>query len=160
MLFLLLFSHKIVSNSLQPHRRKHSRLPCPSPTPKVCSNSCPSNRWCHPTISSSVTPPPAFNLSQHQSLFKWVRSSHQTAKVLQLQHQFFQWIFRLISWINLRMDWFDLLVVQGTLKSLPQHHSSEASVLRCSAFFMIRLSHLTSMTTGKTKASTKWTFIG
>ena len=71
-------------------------LPCPLPTPRACSNSCPSSQWCPPTIPSSVVPSPAFNLSQHQCLFQWVSSSHQVAKVLefQLQHQSFQWIFR------------------------------------------------------------------
>ena len=73
--------------------------------------------------------PPAFNLSQHQGLFQWVYSSHQVAKLLefQLQHQSFQWISGLISF---RMDWFDLLAVQGTLKSLRQHCNSKASILR------------------------------
>ena len=77
---------------------QHARPPCPSPTPRVYSNSCPLSRWCHPNISSSVLSPspPAFNLSQHQGLFRWVSSSHQVAKILefQLQHQSFQWIFR------------------------------------------------------------------
>ena len=101
--------------------------------------------------------PPAFNLSQHQGLFQWVSFSHHLTKVLefQLQHQSFQWIFRLISF---RTDWFDLIAVQGTLKSLLQHHSSKASILRHSAFFIIQLSHLY-MATGKTKALTKWTFV-
>ena len=87
----------------------------------------------HPMLSPS---PPAFNLFQHQGLFQRFSSSYQVAKVLefQLQHQSFQWIFRLISF---RMDWFDLLAVQGTLKNLLQHHSWKASVLQCSAFFMI-----------------------
>ena len=109
----------------------------------------------HPLSSPS---PPAFNLSQHQGLFKWDSSSHQVAKVLefQLQHQSFQWTFRLIS---LRMDWLDLLAVQGTLKSLLQHHSSKASVLQCSAFFIVQFSH-PYMTTGKTIALTRWTFVG
>ena len=81
---------------------------------------------------------PAFNLSQQQGLFQRVGSSHQVAKLLklQLQHQSFQWIFRLISF---RMDWLDLLAVQGTLKSLLQHHSSEASILWHSAFFIVQL---------------------
>ena len=94
--------------------------------------------------------PTAFNLSRHQSLFQWVSSSHQVAKVLglQLQHQSFQWIFRTDSF---RIDWLDLLAVQGTLKSLLQHHSSKASILWCPAFFMVQLSHLY-MTTGKTIA--------
>ena len=75
-----------------------TRPPCPSPTPGVYLNSCPLSWWCHPTISSSVVPfSSTFNLSQHQSLFQWVSSSHQVAKVLkfQLQHQSFQWIFRI-----------------------------------------------------------------
>ena len=104
---------------------------------------------CHPLL---------INLSQHQSLFQWVSSSHQVAKVLelQLQHQSFQWIVRLIPFRN---DWFDLLTVQGTLKSLLKHHSSKASILQCSAFFMVQLSH-PYMTTGKTIALTRWTFVG
>ena len=83
----------------------------------------------HPLLSPS---PPAFNLSQYQGLFRWVSSSNQVAKVLefQLQHQSFQWISGLISF---RMDWLDLLAVQGTLKSLFQHHSSKASIFQCSA---------------------------
>ena len=87
------FSHSVISNSLWLHGLQHARLPCPSPTPGGCSNSCPSCQWCHPTISSTVSPSlPAFNLSQHQGLFQWVISSHQVAKVLelQLQHESFQ----------------------------------------------------------------------
>ena len=83
--------------SLWPLGLQHTRSPCPSPTPRVYSNSCPSSRWYHPTISSSIVPPsPGFNLFQTQGLFKWVSSLHQVAKVLkfQLQHQSFQWIFR------------------------------------------------------------------
>ena len=78
-------------------RTASRRLPCPSPTPRACSNSCPLSQWCHLNILSSVTPsPPAFNLSQHQGLFSWAGSSHQVAKVLEfhLQQQSFQWIFR------------------------------------------------------------------
>ena len=109
----------------------------------------------HPLLSLS---PPAFNLSQHQGIFQGVSSSHQVAKVLefQLQHQIIQWLFELIS---LRMDWFDLLVVQGTLKSLLQHHSSKASVLWCSAFFIVQLSH-PYMTTEKTVALSRQTLAG
>ena len=83
----------VVSDSLQPHGLQHTRLPCSSPTLGPCSDLCPLSQWFHPTISSSS---PAFNLSQHQSLFQWVSTLHQVAKVLQLQlqHQFFQWIFR------------------------------------------------------------------
>ena len=80
-----------------------------------------------PSHHLSSPTPPALNLSQHQGLFKWVSSSHQVAKVLefQLQHQSFQWTPRTDL---LRMDWLDLLAVQGTLKSLLQHHSSKASI--------------------------------
>ena len=106
----------------------------------------------HPLSSPS---PSAFNLSQHQGLFKWVSSLHQAAKVLefQLQHQSFQWL------ISFRIDWFELLAVQGTLKSLLQHHSSKASILRRSAFFTVQLSH-PYMTTGKTIALTRRTLVG
>ena len=109
----------------------------------------------HPLLSPSL---PAFNLSQLRGLFKWVSSLYQVAKVLefQLQQQPFQWIFRLIS---VKMDWFDLLAVQGTLTSLLQYHSSKASVLQCSAFFIVQQSH-PYMTTGKTIALTRWTFVG
>ena len=81
-----------------------------------------------PSQSPSPPSPPALNLVQHQSLFQWVSSSHQVAIVLelQLQHQSFQWIFRTDL---LRIDWFALLVIQGTLKSLLQHYSSKASIL-------------------------------
>ena len=123
------FSRSVVSNSLQTHESQHSRPPCSSPTPGVHSNSCPSSQWCHPAISSSVVP--FFSCphpSQHQRLFQWVSSSYQVAKVLefQLYHQSFQWTPGLISF---RMDRLDFLAVQGTLKSLLQHHSSKASIL-------------------------------
>ena len=99
----------------------------------------------HPLLSSSS---PVFNLSQYQGLFKWVSSSPQLAKVLefQLQHQSSQWIFRTDF---LRIDWLGLCAVWGTLKSLLQHHSSKASILWNSAFFIVQLLH-PYMTTGKT----------
>ena len=80
-----------LSNSLEPYGLKYARLPCPSPIPGACLNSCPSSQWHYPTISSPS--PSAFHLSQHQGLFQWVSSLHQMAKVfeLQFQHQFFQW---------------------------------------------------------------------
>ena len=109
----------------------------------------------HPLSSSS---PPNFNLSQHQGLFKWVSSLHQAAKVLkfQLQHQFFQWTPRVDL---LQNGLVDLLTVQGTLKTVLQHHSSKASILLCSAFFIVQLSH-PYMITGKTIALTRQTFAG
>ena len=108
----------------------------------------------HPPSAPSV---PAFNLSQNWGFLKWIGSSCQVAKVLelQLQHQSFQWIFRLISF---RIDWLNLLVVQGTLESLLQHYSSKASILRCSAFFIVQLSH-PYKTTGKTIALSRRNFV-
>ena len=94
----LLFSSLVMSNSLQPHGLQHARLPCPSSSPWACSNSCPLSQWCiQPSHPPSSPSPPAFNLSQHQGLFQRVGSSHQVAKVLelQLQHQPFQWIIRI-----------------------------------------------------------------
>ena len=147
----------VVPDSLWPHGLQHTMPPCPSPDPRACSNSCPSSWWCHPTISSSVIPSPAFNLSQHQRVFQWVSSSNQVAKVLefQLQHQSFNEYSGLVSF---RMNWFDLFAVQGTLKSLLQHHSSKASILWPSAFFIVQLSY-PYMTTGKAITLTRWTFV-
>ena len=102
--------------------------------------------------------PPALNLSQHQGLFKWVSTLHQVAKVLefQLQHQFFPEYSGLISF---RMDWLDLPAVQETLKSLLQHHSSKASILWCSAFFIVQISH-PYMIIEKIIALSRQTFVG
>ena len=84
----LLFSCSVVSDSLWPHGLQRARLPCPSLSLRVCSNSHPLGWWCHPTIPSSAAPsPPALSLSQHQGLFQWVSSLHQVAKVLELQLQ-------------------------------------------------------------------------
>ena len=148
-----------MSDSLRPHESQHTRPPWPSPTPGIHPNPCPSSQWCHPTISSSVVHfsscPQSFPAS---GFFQWINSSHEVAKVLefQLQHQSLQWTPGLISF---RMDWLDLLAVQGILKSLLQHHSSKALILRCSAFFIVQLSH-PYMTTGKTIALTRWAFVG
>ena len=109
----------------------------------------------HPLLSPS---PPTFNLSQHQGLFQWVCSLHQWPKY---------WSFSFSispsneysGLISFRMDWLDLLAVHGTLKSLLQHYSSKASILQHSAFFIVQLSH-PYMTTGKSKALTKQTFVG
>ena len=146
-----------MSDFLLPHELQHTRPPYPLPTAGVYPKPHPLSRWHHPTISSLSSPsPPALNLSQHQGLFKWVSSSHQVAKVLefQLQCQSFQLTPRTdLLW----MDWLDLFAVQGTPKSLLQHHSSKASILQCSAFFAVQLSQQY-MTTGKTIALTRWTF--
>ena len=113
-----------------------------------------------PSYPLSSPSPPTFNLSQHQGLFEWINSLHQVAKVLefQLHHQSFHEYSVLLN-ISFRMDWLDLLAVQGTLKSLLQHHSSKASILQHSALFIIQLSH-PYMTTGKTIALTRRTFVG
>ena len=124
------FSRSVVSDSLQLLGLRHARLPCPSPTPRVYSNSCPLSRWCHPTISSSVIP-----FSSHLQSFPASRFFPMS--------QFFPLGGRSIEvsfsispsseysgLISFRMDWLDLLTVQGTLKSLLQHHSSKASILR------------------------------
>ena len=110
----------------------------------------------HPLSSPS---PPAPNPSQHQGLFQWVNSSHEVAKV------YWSFSFNISpsnehpGLISFRMDWLVLLAVQGTLKSLLQHHSSKASILQHSAFFTVQLSY-SYMTTGKTTALTRWTFVG
>ena len=145
-----------MSDSLWPHGLQHARLPCLSSTPGACSNSCPLSQWCHPTISSSVIPfpsylqsfpaPGSFPMSQFfasggQSFSFSISPSSEYSRL-----------------ISFRIDWFDLLAVQGTLKSLLQHHSSKASVLRCSAFSVDQLSH-PYMTTGKTIALTIYTDI-
>ena len=102
--------------------------------------------------------PPAPNPAQHQSLFQWVNSSHEVAKVLEFQLRIYP-SDEHTGLISFRMDWLDLLAVQGTLKSLLQHHSSKASPLQRSAFFIVQLSH-PYVTTGKTIASTRRTFVG
>ena len=106
----------------------------------------------HPLLSPS---PPAFNLSQHQGLFQWVSSLIRWPKSFSFSISPSNEYSGLTSF---RMDWLDLLAVQGTLKSLLQHHSSKASILQCLAFFMIQLSH-PYMTIGKTIALTRWTFV-
>ena len=130
------FSHSVVSNSLWPHGLQHARLPCPSPTPGLIQTHvhCVGDAI-QPSYPLSSPSPSALNLSQYQGLFQWVSSSHQVAKVLefQLQHQSSNEYSGLISF---KIDWLDLLVVQRTLKSLLQHHSSKASMFQRSAFFM------------------------
>ena len=147
------FSHSVVSNSLQPYELQHTRPPCPSPTPGVHPNPCPLSRWCHPIISSSVVPfscPHSFPASESFPMSQLFASGWPKC-----------WSFSFnISpsnehpeLISFSMDWLDLLAVQGTLKSLLQHHSSKASILH-SAFFIVQLSH-PYMTTGKTIALTR-----
>ena len=148
-----------MSNSLQPHESQHVRPPCPSPTPGVHSDSRPSSQWCHPAISSSAVP---FS-SCPQSLPASVFSNESTLHMRWPKYWSFS--FSIIpskeqpGLTSFRMDWLDLLAVQGTLKSLFQHHSSKASILQHSAFFTVQFSH-PYMTTGKTIALTRRTFVG
>ena len=150
------FSPSVGSDSLWSHGLQHSRPPCPSQHPEFTHTHV---HWVgdaiQPTHPQSSPPPPAFNLSQHQGLSQWVSSSHQVAKVLefQLQHQSFQWTLR----TDLLAGWISLL--SKGLLSLLQHHSSKASILQHSAFFIVQLSH-PYMTTGKTIALTRQTFVG
>ena len=116
------------------------RLSCPSLSPRSCSNSCPLSQWCYPTILSSIVPSSAFNLSQNQSLFQRVGFLHQMVRVLEFQFQH-QPSSEYSGLIFFRIDWFDLLAVQGTFKSLCQHHSSKAWILWCSALFIVQ-SHI------------------
>ena len=147
-----------MSNYLQSCEIQHARLSCPSLSPGVCSDSCPLTQWWHLTSSSSVIPLCCLLAFPASGSFQWICSSHQVVKVLelQLQHQSFQWIFR----TDLLWGWlFWSLCSPGILKSLLQHHSSKTSILWCSGFFIFQLSH-PYMTTGKTIALTRWTFVG
>ena len=152
----LLFSRSVVSVSLQPHGLKHARLPCPSLSPKVCSNSCPLNWWCHPTISSSVTRfscPQSFPASESFPMSQLFTSGGQSIRV---------WASASVLPMNIqdwfpKIDRFDFLAVHGTLKNLFQHHSSKASIIWCSAFSMAQLSH-PYVIPGKTIALTIQTF--
>ena len=156
------FSRSVTSDALQPHELQHARPPCPSPTPGVHSNSCPSSRWFHPAISSSVIPchpllllppvPPSIRVFSNEATLRmrWPKD----------------WSFSFSNSTSMNtQDWSPLgwtgwiSEVQGTLKSLLQHRSSKASILWCSALFTVQLSHLY-MTTGKTIALTRRTFVG
>ena len=154
-----------MSNSLWPHELQHTRLPCPSLSPWVCSNLCLLSQWCHPTILSSVNPfsrpqsLPASGSFQMSQLFpSGGQSTEVSASTSVLSMNTQDWSLGWTGWISSKVDWLDLLAVQGALKNLLQHHSSKASVLLCSALFIVQLSH-PYMTTGKTIALTRWTFV-
>ena len=148
-----------MSDSLWPHGLQHARPPCPSPTPGVYSNSCPLSQWCHPIISSSVVP-----FSSCLQFFPIIRvfSNESVLCIRWPKYRSFSFSISPSSeysgLISLRMDWLDLLAVQGVLKCLLQHHSSKASTLQHSTFFIVQLSH-PYMTTGKTIALTRWAFV-
>ena len=147
------FSHCVLSDSLQPHRPQHAGLPCPLLSPGVGPNSCPLNWWCHPTISSCHP----FLLLPSVFLSISVFSSESALPIRWPEYLSFISPFNeYLGFSSFRIDWFDLFAVQGTLKSLLQHHSSKASVLGLSAFFMVQLS-LLYMTTGKTVSLTRQT---
>ena len=117
--------------TLWPHRLQHARLLCPPLSPRGCSDSCPLSQWCHPTISSSAAPFSFLSLSQHQSLFQWVSSSHELAKglELQLQHQSFPWIFR-IDFLYGQPVWSPCSPRDSQVSSpTPQFKSINSSVL-------------------------------
>ena len=146
-----------MSDSLRPHGLQTPGLPVQLPelTQTHVHWVSEAIQLSHPLLSPY---PPVLNLSQHQGLFKWVSSSHQVAKY---------WSFRssispsneCTGLTSFRMDWLDLLAVQGTHKNLLQHHSSRASILQHSAFFIVQLLH-PYMTIGKTIALTRWAFVG
>ena len=135
-------------------------LTSPSPTARVYPNPCPLSGWCHPAISSSVIPfsscPQSFPASGSFQMSQLSASGGQSIGVFRFNISPSN---EQVGLISFRMDWLDLLAVQGTLKSLFQHHSSKASILQRSAFFIVQLSH-PYMTTGKTIALTRWTFVG
>ena len=156
----LLHCCSVMFNSLQPHRLQHTRILCPLLSPRVFSDSCPLSQWCYPTISSSAA---SFSFCLQfftASVFfpmSWLFTSggqsiepSALASVLPVNIQ---------GWFSFRIDWFDLLAVQGTLKSLLQHHDSKASILWCWAFYVVQLSH-PYVTTRKAIALTWWTFVG
>ena len=153
------FIYAVLSDALWLHELQHARPPCPSPTPGVHLDSHPLSQWCHPAISSSVV---SFS-SCPQSLIALVFSSESTLRMRWPKYWSFSFSIipskEIPGLISFRMDWMDLLAVQETLKSLLQHHSSKASILRRSAFFTVQLSHLY-MTTGKTIALTRQILVG
>ena len=130
-------SRSIMSNSLRPHESQHARPPCPSPTPGVHSDSRPSSQWCHPTISSSVVPlsscpqslPASESFPMSQLCMRWPKYWSFSFSIIPSKE--------IPGLVSFRMDWLDRLAVQGTVKSLLQHHSSKASILRRSAFFTL-----------------------
>ena len=147
------FSHSVMSDSLWPHGQQHTRLPCPSPTPGACSNSClvmPSNHlilYCPLYLLPSIFPSIRVFSNESVLLIRWPKY-WSFSFIISPSNEY-------LGLISFRMDWMGLLAVQGTLKSLLQHHSSKASVLWCSAFFIVQLAHAF-MTTGKTISLTRW----
>ena len=148
-----------MSDSLWPQESQHARPPSPSKSPGVDSDSRPLSQWCHPATFLChplflLTPiPPSIRVFSNESILRmrWPKYWSFSFSIITSKE--------IPGLISFRMDWLDLLTVQGTLKSLLQHRSSKASILWHSAFFTVQLSH-PYMTTGKTIASTRWTFVG
>ena len=152
------FSCSVVSDSLRPHESQHTRPPCPSPTPEIYSNSFESMMssnhliLCRPLlIPPSIFPSIKVFFNESVLLIKWPKYWSLSFSISASNEY--------SGFISFRMDWFDLLAVQGTLKSLLQHHSLKPSILQHSAFFIVQLSHPYN-TTGKTIALTRWTLVG
>ena len=147
-----------MSDSLPPHGLQHTRPPCPSPTPGACSNSCPLSQLM-PSNHLILRYPllllpsifPSIKVFSYESVFhiRWPKYWSFSFSISPFNEH--------PGLISFRMDWLYLLAVQGTLKSLLQHHSSKASIPWCSTFFSVQHSH-PYMTTGKTIALTRWTF--
>ena len=144
--------------TLWPHEPQHTRPPCPPPTPRDYPNSCSLSRWCHLTISS------CHPLLLLPSIFPNIRVFSNESALHIRWAKYWGFSFNMSpsnehpGLISFRMDWLDLLAIQGTFKSLLQHHSSKASTLLQSAFFIVQLSHPYT-TTGKTIALTRRTFV-
>ena len=156
------FSYSVVSDSLRPHESQHARLPCPSPSPGVHPNSCPLSRWCHPAISSSIVPffscpqsLPASESFPMSQLFAWGSQSigvSASASVLPTNNQDWspsEWT----GWISLQSKGLSRVFSSTTV------HKHQFFMKESSAFFTVQLSHRY-MTTGKTIALTRWTFVG
>ena len=149
-----------MSDSLPPHEPQHTRPPCPSPIPGVHSDSCPSSQWLPSSHHIFWCPlllllpiPPSIRVFSNESTLRMRWPKYWTFSYSIIPSK------EIPGLISFRMDWLDLLAVQGTLKSLLQYHSSKASLLQRSAFFTVQLSH-PYMTTRKTIALTRRTFVG
>ena len=158
--FIVISSVQLLSHVwlCQHHGLQHTRPPCPPPTPRAYSNSCPSNQWHHPTTPSSVVPfsshlqpfPASGSFPMSQLFVSGGQSTGVSASASVLPMNIQDWFpLRSTGWISLQSK---------GLKSLLQHHSSKESIIWCSAFFIVQLSH-PYMTTGKTIALTRWTFV-
>ena len=145
-----------MSNSLQRQGLQHVRPLSPPMSSGVYSSSCPLSQWCYPSLCSLLLLP---------SIFPSIRVFSNELALCISWPKYWSFSFSISpsneysGLISFKMDWLNLLAIQGTLKSLLQHHSSKASILQCSAFFLVELSH-PYMTTGKTIALTLQTFLG